>query len=114
MYIKNPKDGAVIDKFVRDSVRYVHPVGTIRLYEDATVAKDICGTYKFLEDVSEEVAKMSEKERKEIAKITINPSKRPIINHEVIKRNNLLLRLKAGEYTDRGLTGRGVEQDLIG
>ena len=114
MYIKNPKDGAIIDKFVRDNIRYVHPVGTIRLYDDGTVAKEIRQTYAFLEDVSEEVAKMNEKERKEIAKITANPSKPPIINHEVIKRNNLLLRLKAGEYSERGLTGSGIEQDLVG
>ena len=114
MYIKNPEDGAVIDKFVRDSVRYVHPVGATRLYEGDTVAKEILGTYTFLKDVSKEVAKMSEKERKEIAKITTNSSERPVINHEVIKSNNLLSRLKAGEYTERGLTGSGIESDLLG
>lgn len=112
--IKNPERGSLIDQFVRKSIKYVHPVGAIRDYEDEDVAKDILDTYTFLRVANEKDIEEYNKKNKSPRNVQTSPSKRPIINHAEINKNNLNLRLQAGEYRDKNLLGKGVEADLIG
>ena len=111
--IKNPERGSLIDKFVRKSVKYVHPVGAIRDYEDEDVAKEILNTYSFLRVANKEDIEEHNKKNKSPRNVQTSPSQRPVINHAQINKNNLSSRLQAGEYSEKGLLGQGVEADLI-